>query len=121
MKGCSKVLKTYTALRSHIKNAHITRFKCPNCHQQFTRKNNLDKHLINIHKQNHHNGDNAFVCFKNKCGKVFTGNSAKYKLKKHYKVKHGLNFACSHEHCSKIYKYKWNLNRHMNDHDESVE
>ena len=59
--------------------------------------------------------------FKNKCGKVFTGNSAKYKLKKHYKVKHGLNFACSHEHCSKIYKYKWNLNRHMNDHDESVE
>ena len=67
----------------------INYFKCEYCNKEFTKKNNLYRHIKHICKKAKelNNTNNTFTC--NSCDKVFNNHSSYYRHKKHF-CKHKL-------------------------------
>ena len=104
---CSHTCKSVSALSAHHRDDHGI-LRCNTCDKAFSTKAALDKHIY-VHKL-----QKTFVC--EECGQGFIFES---RLLQH-QITHSdeARYACNRGSCSKSFKNKGDLNRHVGTHSD---
>ncbi|XP_035701456.1 zinc finger protein 37-like isoform X1 [Folsomia candida] len=110
---CKKVLKNPVVLKTHVRVSHINQEKygCPICPREFMIAANLKRHVDALHSKI---PEPRFPCKFTGCQKTFKNKASAWS---HFNVDHAVNpvrFRCSL--CSREFKAKGNLNRHIVSH-----
>lgn len=103
---CLKILTSKDNLKKHINEVHLKLkpFKCTQCNRQFSQKINMQKHINQTH-----NDIRPYICPKENCGSSFKRD---YHLTNHIKQIHDNIRDKKCEYCDYICATKVNLLNH---------